>query len=478
LSSNSLIISVGHNWIPPFQLTTLALGSCRVGPQFPTWLRGQRQINKVDLSKTSITSTLPHWLWSLPLRLLNLSYNNITGRLPAYLKSTIIPLPHGLEVLDLSNNSISGSLPKLLPTLIYYLSLSNNLISGSIPSSLCELASPEAIDLSGNNLSGEFPQCWQQDSWLQIINFSNNNIIEEIPPSIGSLTLLLSLDLGNNNFYGELPLELQHCKNLVLLDLGNNNFSGKLPIWIGEKLLIVYSIPDSGYYGASSMVLYVVGLSKFYKLVLVMKGKRYTYRKIPDQVRTIDLSGNNLSGNIPEEIGALGHLNSLNLSMNHLTGRIPEKIFDIIWLECLDLSLNKLSCVIPQSISKLTFLDHLNLSYNNLSGRIPFGNQLDTFDDPSIYKGNAYLCGPPSGKNCSGDQVAPTTTSNYVNGSEMIWLYLGMGLGFVFGFWIVCGILLFCTTWRNTYFQMIDYLFDKIYVTVAINMNKLNRKWR
>ncbi|XP_072972829.1 receptor-like protein EIX2 [Typha angustifolia] len=545
LSSNSLIISVGHNWIPPFQLTVLALGSCRVGPQFPTWLRWQRQINEVDLRNTSITGILPHWLWSLPLWLLNLSYNNITGRLPIYLKSTKIdvldlkfnnlegplpPLPGGLMLLDLSNNSISGPLPKLLPTSILYLLLSNNLISGSIPSSICELASPEALDLSGNNLSGKLPQCWQQGSGLGIIDFSNNNITGEIPPSIGSLTSLLSLDLSNNNFYGELPSELQYCKNLVLLDLGNNNFLGNIPIWIGEKLLnlrylqlrsnmfdgnippqlaqltalqvldlssnkLLGSIPPSfgnftGMMISSSVqnenvIEFLVGgfdddmFTYKDKLFLVMQGKESIYSEILYLVRTMDLSRNNLSGVIPDEIGALRQLINLNLSRNHLIGRIPEKIFDISSLEYLDLSSNELFGAIPQSISKLTFLDHLNLSYNNLSGRIPSGSQLDTLNDPSIYIGNAYLCGPPTSKNCSGDTVAPNSTSKYANGSEtsMWWLYLGMGVGFVAGFWGAYAVLLFHGTWRYAYFQMIDNFFDNVYVTMTVSMNRMKNKY-
>ncbi|XP_073012660.1 LOW QUALITY PROTEIN: receptor-like protein EIX1 [Typha latifolia] len=542
LSSNSLIISVGHNWIPPFQLTALALGSCRVGPQFPAWLRWQRQIYKVNLYNTNITSTLPHWLWSLPIHELDLSYNNISGKLPPYLKSTnffaldlksnnlegpLPPLPDGLEWLDLSNNFISEPLPKLLPTSINYLSLSNNSISGNIPSSICGRTNLEVLDLSANHLSGELPRCWLQGSRLFMMDLSNNNITGEIPPSIGSLTSLKSLDLNSNNLYGELPSELQHCKYLFLLDLGNNNFSRKIPIWIGEKLLNlrylqlrsnmfdgnippqlaqftflrVLDISDNKLSGSiprsfgnfTTMMIYSVEKDndEFYfgndfytftyigSLVLVMKGNTYTYSKILGEVTTMDLSRNNLSGVIPEEIGDLRQLRNLNFSRNHLVGMIPEKIGDMLSLESLDLSSNKLSGAIPQSITKLTFLDHLNLSYNNLSGRIPSGNQLDGLDDPSIYIGNAYLCGPPTSKNCSGDTAAPNSTSNYANESEtsMWWLYLGMGVGFVVGFWGVCVVLLFYGTWRYAYFQMIDNLFDNIYVTVVVTMNRLKIKY-
>ncbi|XP_072972587.1 receptor-like protein EIX2 [Typha angustifolia] len=148
----------------------------------------------------------------------------------------------------------------------------------------------------------------------------------------------------------------------------------------------------------------------------------------------MDLSENNLGEVIPEEIGALRQLINLNLSGNHLVGMIPEKIGF-----------------------------HLR-------------TQLDTLDDPSIYKGNAYLCSPPIGKNCSGDQAAPPSTSNHMNGSEMIWFYLGMALGFVFGFFIVYGILLFHITWRNTYFQIMDNLFDTVSMGVAVTVNSLNKK--
>ncbi|XP_072965082.1 receptor-like protein EIX2 [Typha angustifolia] len=543
LSSNSLIISVSRNWIPPFQLITLALGSCRVGPQFPAWLKWQRQIDEVDLYNTSITSTLPHWLWSSSVYSLDLSYNNITRRLPAYLKSTNIvlldlkfnnlegplpPLPGGLIFLDLSSNSISGPLPEFLPTSrLYYLSLSNNLISGSIPSSICELANDMwALDLSRNNLSGEFLQCWQQCSGLKIMDFSNDNITEEIPPSVGSLTSLQILDLSNNNFYGELSSELQHCKNLFLLDLSNNIFSGKIPIWIGEKLpnlkylqlrsnmfdgnippqlaqLAALQVLDLLYNKLSGSIPCSFGnftgmmISSVWKdnkdftgmdgikfiymdsLFLVMQGKESKYSEILYLVKTIDLSRNNLSGVIPEEIGALWQLGNLNLAGNHLVGIIPEKMGNMLSLESLDLSSNKLSGAIPQSISKLTFLDHLNLSYNNLSGRIPSGSQLDTLNDPSIYIGNAYLCGPPTSKNCPGDTAAHNRTSNYANGSEtsMWWLYLGMGIGFVVGFWGVYAVLLFHGTWMNAYFRMIDNFFDNVYVTVAVSMNRLINKY-
>ena len=74
---------------------------------------------------------------------------------------------------------------------------------------------------------------------------------------------------------------------------------------------------------------------------------------------------------------------------------IPDNIGDLHQLESLDLSSNHLSGHIPSSMSSMNFLNHLNLSYNNLSGQISLSNQLQTFNDPSIYVGNPEIYGPP-----------------------------------------------------------------------------------
>lgn len=41
-SSNSLTWNISPNWVPPFQLYKILLGSCKLGPQFPKWLQTRR----------------------------------------------------------------------------------------------------------------------------------------------------------------------------------------------------------------------------------------------------------------------------------------------------------------------------------------------------------------------------------------------------------------------------------------------------
>ena len=186
---------------------------------------------------------------------------------------------------------------------------------------------------------------------------------------------------------------------------------------------------------------------------------------------SIDLSSNNLSGEIPEEITTLDALVNLNLSQNRFSGVVPNKIGEMQSLESLDLSRNNLSREIPASLSSLTFLSYLDLSYNNLTGRIPSGQQLDTLyaANPSMYIGNIGLCGHPLQHNCSreGDISKQGRLGRTEEGHGIELFYLGLGCGFVVGTWVAFGVLLFKRSWRIAYFQLPDKLYDKVYVLVA-----------
>ncbi|XP_011040489.1 PREDICTED: probable LRR receptor-like serine/threonine-protein kinase At4g26540 [Populus euphratica] len=84
------------------------------------------------------------------------------------------------------------------------------------------------------------------------------------------------------------------------------------------------------------------------------------------------LSGTNLTGTIPKEIGtALPQLTHLDLSDNALTGEIPSELCNFPKLEQLLLNSNQLEGSIPIEIGNLTSLKWLILYDNQLSGSIP-----------------------------------------------------------------------------------------------------------
>ncbi|XP_066374602.1 probable inactive leucine-rich repeat receptor-like protein kinase At1g66830 [Miscanthus floridulus] len=251
----------------------------------------------------------------------------------------------------------------------------------------------------------------------------------EINSSLAALTRLAYLDLRDNNFnFGGLaiPEFVGSFKKLRYLDLSRANFGGKVPPQLGNLSTLQHGI---------------------------------------------DLSENQLTGEIPKEIGALSLLRILNLSGNHISGITPEEIGNLWSLEALDLSHNGLSGPIPSSMANLSNLSMLNLSYNDLSGRIPTGSQLQTLTDPSIYAGNADLCGPPLSTECSQGNPFVSILSKHRHEIDR-GAYLCAVLGFAYGLYVVSGNLLFSATARKAYFQFTDSKLDELRAVVEIKLNR------
>ncbi|KAG6497885.1 receptor-like protein EIX1 [Zingiber officinale] len=536
LSSNSLALKFEPNWLPPFQLRSIWMSSCILGPDFPGWLQKQENMVFLDMSNVGIVDAMPDWFWSLisgawhvdissnqisgrvhnlmhlkKLREFDISSNNFSGLLPYF--------PRGLEVLDVHNNLFSGP---ILPAIIMgmpnlnYLSLSRNNFTGTIPSPLCHLQELVALDLSNNLLAGKLPDCWNRSSRLTVFDLSRNSIFGGIPKSICSLSLLNSLHLSNNNLSGEFPLSLKYCRRLVILDVGYNELKGEIPTWLGRSLIslrvlglrsnkLVGNIPPNLSLLSNVQILDLAGnelsgtiprsfgnfdamkvirkipssltyaFESAYKesMPVSTKGNTQEYDELLSLLNIMDLSNNNLIGKIPTELMNLSGLFGLDLSGNHLTGEIPENISALQQLESLDLSRNNLSGGIPSSMAHMSSLGFLNLSYNNLSGEIPLGDQLLTFSDPSIYMGNLDLCGFPLNRSCKGSETSQTPSRiNGKNENEMIWFYVSFALGFPTGFWAIWWALLLKKNWKICYFRFIDNTFDKVYVCIMMNLRK------
>ncbi|GKV40700.1 hypothetical protein SLEP1_g48311 [Rubroshorea leprosula] len=491
LSENQLR-SIPDNIRQLSKLKVICLSNNQFGIGFFKWLQLPKTINMVDLSNASISGPIPKNIGHMMpmLESLYLANNLLNGSIP----KSLCNLKYFCE-LDLSSNMLSGNIPKSLCNSkpLEYLDLSNNMLSGSIPNCWRNDQSFFFIDLSSNNLSGSFPSRMVQLSSLVLLHLNNNSLHRGLHVALKNLTSLVVLDLGENKFSGNLtsivrgeintnslkilrlrknlisgyiPLELCSFSQMQILDLADNNLTGRIPPCFGKFPIMV---------NATQMINAAHGSDCYQApLMEVVKGRYLEYKRETLRLEiSIDLSSNNLTGPIPEELIFLKDLHNLNLSWNHLSGQIPEKIGQMGNLESLDFSKNGLSGMIPNSMSSLTKLSHLNLSYNNLSGPIPTGYQLQTLEDPTIYAGNPQLCGSPLLNQCSND-TPPPTAANFKDNDEgtlkRMWFYIVVFLGFATGFWGVVGTLIFVKNWRYAYFQWVDDVQHWILIVITLKV--------
>ncbi|KAI9072471.1 hypothetical protein K1719_045566 [Acacia pycnantha] len=515
-------------------LSYIGLNECNLRGQLsdfsvPDWIGQSDSLAELDLSHNSFYGSFPsNLINSSSLQHLDISFNDLSGTLPKILgQNESGGSNDGLNIF-MSFNKFKGQLPRV-SHMVLALDLANNSFSGPLSSLLChrsetDLYALEYLDLSNNYLTQELPDCWSNWTLLSDIFLGNNQLVGQVPLAMGSsLQHLRALDLQNNGFSGDIPWTFHKCTYLEMINLEGNNFSGSIQTWMPQNVsvaklrsnqftgtippqlctlsnLIVFDIANNKLSGSiphclSNITSFRSVLDESYLLIefhefnqghkmisrrymktdLHTKGQQLEYQKNLKLVRSIDLSANKLSGEIPIQLFKLTMLKFLNLSNNYLIGEIPENIGELKDLESLDFSRNHLHGNIPQSMSSLSFLSVLNLSYNNFSGQIPLGTQLQGFDAWS-YTGNLELCGPPLQKNC----IVPEKPNNreQVEGNDdeafLKSLYLGMGVGFAVGFWVVCGSLFLNRAWRQTYFRIFDGVVDRIYVIVAIKLQRFH----
>ncbi|KAL3620325.1 hypothetical protein CASFOL_035237 [Castilleja foliolosa] len=533
-SGNHLTLKVSPNWIPPFKLSVLRMGSWNLSSPIPSWLETQKNnIYHIDLSNTGIYGNVPSWFWGM--NSLNLSCNQLHGNIPVisnprfdieHLNTSPCVFRFGYimyQFIYLGSNKFSGPLPRIGKWLVE-LDLSNNLFSGDLSLFLCNTTAYYALQnfhLDRNHLSGQLPDCFMKWRALTVLSLDNNNFSGTIPNSIGFLIILRSLNLFGNKLSGHIPFSMQNCTRLLTMNLANNNLDGNIPEWIGTSLselqfLILRSNKLGGQITpaicqlsslqildlSDNIISGVIprcvnnftamttkrSLDRFYyfhyrnsfqeSASIATKGTELTYDTTLPLVNSIDLSKNNLSGDIPNEITILVELRSLNLSRNHLTGLIPGSIGNMKQLESLDFSKNSLSGEIPSSFTVMTSLSYLNLSYNDLIGRIPESTQLRGLKESSFI-GND-LCGPPLTVSCSNDGQTPGPTHEEDQDEEgdkpeIKWFYVFLSLEYAVGLSAFFTIFILKKSWMQAFYEFLENMWDTIYVHSYIKWRRLTR---
>ncbi|XVE96283.1 hypothetical protein REPUB_Repub02eG0207700 [Reevesia pubescens] len=381
------------------------------------------------------------------LNLMNLAYLDLSGNNFGGDIQHIFGRFTQLKSLVLQGNSYTGGIYSSgihrLPN-ISRLDLSYNNFAGYLPVEISQMLSLKFLILAYNHFTGTIPPEYGNLSLLQALDLSFNGLSGSIPPALGNLNSLLWLMLANNSFTGEIPHEIGNCNSLLWINLANNQLSGAIPheltnigrnaspifesnrqsdhmitgpseCLVTERLLTVDYSPFGFVYTISTrkicrniwnrllkgygfFLVCAVGLSvPTYQIsgYIQLSGNQLTGEVPPDigkmqNFSVLHLSSNQFYGKLPSEIGSLP-LVVLNISGNRFSGEIPTEIGNITCLRNLDLSRNKFSGTFPGNFNKLTVLRSFNISFNPfLAGRIPYTGQLATFDKDS-FLGNPLL---------------------------------------------------------------------------------------
>ncbi|XP_024019485.1 probable LRR receptor-like serine/threonine-protein kinase At1g53430 [Morus notabilis] len=246
---------------------------------------------------------------------------NLTGVLPEEFGRLAY-----LEELDLSLNYFYGSIPPSFGGApLRNLSLFGNRLNGSIPEQIGNITTLRKLDLEDNQLGVSLPQTIGRLRNLEILK---KMLLEQVPCSSSSI-------LSANSFRGTIPESFGNLKNLTDLRISD---------LVGSKAIPFPSLR---------------GLTKLERLIL-----RNCF----------------IYGTIPSYIGELTNLKTLDLSFNNLTSQIPKEIENPTLLELTFLNNNSLTGEVRPSWMVQTRKD-FDLSYNNFTGSppVPCGNMVSVW---------------------------------------------------------------------------------------------------
>ncbi|CAO2036502.1 unnamed protein product [Urochloa humidicola] len=231
-----------------------------------------------------------------------------------------------MQYMSLGINALSGSVPKELGNLtnLIVLGFGSNYLNGSLPSELGNLAKLEQLYIDSAGLSGPLPSSFSRLTRMKTLWASDNDFTGQIPDYIGTWTNLTELRFQGNSFEGPLPTTLSNLVQLTSLRIGD----------------IV---------NGSSSLAFISNMPSLNTLIL-------RNCRISDSLASVNFS-------------QFANLNLLDLSFNNITGQVPQSLLNLSSLNFLFLGNNSLSGSLPNSIG--TSLKNIDFSYNQLSGSFP-----------------------------------------------------------------------------------------------------------
>ena len=362
------------------------------------------RLRRLSLRGNQLTGEIPPELGDIrDLEVLDLRNNNLTGQIPAELDN-----PRNIGGLYLGDNRFTGCIPDTFKTVRYNDILLLNLPlcgGGALPGDITSRALIALFNSTGGHNwhdDTNWGSSGQTSSWYGVSNRADrnprhvtmlqlpeNNLTGELPPELGNLGSLSILDLRGNSLTGQIPAELGNL-HLNILRLSGNRFTGCMPDDLESitdndlseldlPFCSVKALPHEEFDPALQALYNATGGDNWHDNTKWFTnqplGEWFGVRDYTDpnvdssrHVKGIVLRENNLTGEIPTELGNLDSMQTLDLSGNSLTGQIPAELGNLSSLRYLNLVNNQLTGGIPSTFPYLAFLD---LSGNNLTGQIP-----------------------------------------------------------------------------------------------------------
>ncbi|KAK3153481.1 hypothetical protein QOZ80_2BG0174110 [Eleusine coracana subsp. coracana] len=283
------------------------------------------------------------------------------------------------------------------------------------------------IDLAGCGLVGRAAIAELSTVYgLRHLNLSGNGALHADAADLLSLPRALqTLHFSDGGLTGRLPGDLlAHYPNLTDVGLARNNLTGTFPVSLLSSASSTSSRIQLLDVSGNNLSGDISGASSFPDTltVLDLSGNAFT-GAIPAALlgctglRTLNLSYNEFSRPIPALVA--GSLEVLDVSSNHLTGQIPDTIGSACSsLRVLKVSSNNISGLVPESLSSCRALRALDAANNKLSGPIPGAVLGNLTSLESLLLSNNFINGtlPGTISSCASLRIADLS-SNKISGA-------------------------------------------------------------
>ncbi|XP_024017248.1 receptor-like protein EIX2 [Morus notabilis] len=390
-------------------LVQLDLSGNQLEGSIPEGFGTMNFLQYLDLSNNMLSGEIPKSIWKIcALQEFHAYNNSLSGELH-FAESTSRGCVHfPLEILDLGMNRIVGSLPNFtLYQSLKEFRLNSNQLNGNLSKSLGQLSKLEVLHISDNSMADVMTEV----HFLKLFNLShldlssNSHIVFDvssdwIPPfqlaivELGGCKLgpyfpkwlltqnsMSTLNISNSGISDSIPYTLwNHLISLRTLDLSDNEFKGKIQDYQGPLFSPLDSIDLSSNHLEGPIppfLLQVKSLNlfnnKFSDINSLCNCTPYGLELV-----FLDVSYNQLSGELPDCWSQAGPLQVLVLGSNKLSGKIPTSIGLLTGIEILHLGKNSFTAELPSSLQNCTELVIFDVGENKLSGQTPtwIGNSL------------------------------------------------------------------------------------------------------